>query len=388
MHLLNSCTSHSKFVHHQKECALFLVIMIALFSTLTTAVITAQDVALAPASASAATDSVIAINQITRKAVDSTVTIVGKITNIYGPRTPQAPYSYYVTDGTETIRVAIWQNIYKGIPNVSQLTVGSRVRVTGKVNLYYNNLEIHLENPANIRLATDVAPTPLPVVEPEQQTKKKEEILVLKAIDRSKLGQVVRVRGRVANFRASWNERAPNILTISDGTSSLLVVYWQDIAEQLKPEQQPKIGESVDVKGTVNEHRNQLQLRLFDPKNIRIVSPEELAQIASGPTPVPTPRQITPISQITKATIGKKVSIQGKITATRAVSGGTLLTITDSSGNIVVPFWNSIATGVKERDQITEGAQIVLQGTVALYERFDRLEIQLDSPLDIIEVSK
>jgi RecJ-like exonuclease len=380
MRLRNSFTSHSKFGHHQKECALSLVIMIALLS--------AVAVAQPAVSASTAADSVITINQITRKAVDSTVTIVGKITNIYGPRSPQAPYSYYVTDGTETIRVAIWQNIYKGIPNVSQFIVGSRVRITGKVNLYYNNLEIHLENPANIRLATDIAPTPLPVVKAEKQTKKKEDILVLKAVDRSKLGQIVRVRGKVANFRASWNERAPNIMTISEGTSSLPIVYWQDIAEQLKPEQQPKIGEFVEVKGTVNEYRNQLQLRLFDPKNLRVVPPEELAQIASVPTPAPTPRQITPISQITKSSIGKKVSIQGNITATRAVSGGTLLTITDSSGNIVVPFWNSIATGVKDRDQITKGAHIVLQGTVALYERFDRLEIQLDSPLDIIEVSK
>ncbi len=388
MHHLNPFTSRLKYSLRRKERALFLAIIIALFSIVAATTITAQDIASPPASASPGAYSVITINQITAKSIDSTVTIVGQITNIYGPRTPQAPYSFYVTDGTETIRIVIWQNIYKSIPNVSQFTIGSRVRITGKVRKYQNNLEIHLENPVSIRLAEDVAPTPMLVVQPEKLTEKKGEILSLKAIDRSKLGQVVRVRGKAVNFRASWRESAPNILTISDGTSSLPIVYWQDLAEQLKPEQQPKVGELIDVTGTVNEYRGQLQLRLFDHKKLRVVPPEELAQLSSAPTPAPTPRQITPIGQITRATIGKKVSIQGKITAARSVSGGTLLTVTDSSGSIVVPFWESIASGVKKRNQITEGANIILQGTVFLCERFDRLEIQLESPLDILEVSR
>ncbi len=388
MHHLNSFACCVKYSQRRKEMTLFLAIIIALFPTVAATAITAQDVASPPVSASPGAYSVITINQITAKSIDSTVTIVGQITNIYGPNTPQAPYSFYVTDGTETIRIAIWQDIYKSIPNVSQFTIGSRVRITGKVRKYHNNLEIHLENSVSIRLAKDVAPTPMLVVQPEKLTEKKQEILSLKAIDRSKLGQVVRVRGKVLNFRASWQESAPNILTISDGTSSLPIIYWKDLAEQLKPEQRPKVGEFIDVTGTVNEYRGQLQLRLFDHKKLRVVPPEELAQLSSAPTPAPTPRQITPIGQITRATTGKKVSIQGKITAARSVSGGTLLTVTDSSGSIAVPFWDSIASRVKKRDQITEGAHIILQGTVILYERSDRLEIQPESPLDIIEVSK
>jgi RecJ-like exonuclease len=367
---------------------LFVAMVIALSSTITVIPITAQVGASAPVSAPAGAGSVTTINQITAGSIDSTVTIEGQITNMYGPSSPQAPYSFYVTDGTETIRIVIWQNIYKNIPNPSQFTVGSRIRVTGKVRQYRNNLEIHLENPAGIRLATEVAATPAPVTEPEKLSPEKEELTPLKNIDRSKLGKVVQVRGKVINFRASWAERAPNTLTISDGTESLPVVYWKDLEEQLKPEQRPKVGEVVELKATVDEYRNELQLKLFDAKHLRIIPPEELEKLALKPTPVPTPRQITPIAQITKDAIAKKVTIQGKITGARSIRNGTLLTITDSSGSIVVPFWDSIASGVPKRDQIKEGANILLQGTVFLYEQRDQIEIELESPLDIIEVSK
>lgn len=388
MHCFNLFTSHRKYAQQRKQRGLCLAVTVVLFTILPVVVSTAQDVAVSAPPSSPGATSVITINQITAKSIDSIVTIIGKITNIYGPTSPQAPYSFYVTDGTETIRVVIWQNTYKSIADVAQFTIGSRVRVTGKVRQYRSNLEIHLENPAGIRLATDVVTTPVSVVVPEKKPEEKQEVLLVKTIDRSKLGQVVRTRGKVVNFRASWTERAPNIVTISDGTATLPIVYWQDIAEKLKPEQQPKIGQFVDVKATVNEYRDQLQLRLYDSKNLRIVPAEELEQPSSVPTPAPTPQQITPIGQITRENIGKRIIIQGKISAARSVRGGTLLTISDPSGSIVVPLWDSIATGVKNRDRITKGANITLRGSVFLYQQYDQLEIQLESPLDIIEVSK
>ena len=64
------------------------------------------------------------INMVTQKNIGQTVTVGGKIVSIQSPRTDTTPYSVYLTDDTETIRIVFWKETYNQIAIKEQLKPG------------------------------------------------------------------------------------------------------------------------------------------------------------------------------------------------------------------------------------------------------------------------
>ncbi|MBU0491176.1 MAG: hypothetical protein KKA73_14105 [Chloroflexi bacterium] len=68
-----------------------------------------------------------------------TVTIDGYITSEFKLSTGM---KYTVDDGTGTIILIVWNNVYEAMPDKDKLVKGARVRVTGKVEVYKGDLEV------------------------------------------------------------------------------------------------------------------------------------------------------------------------------------------------------------------------------------------------------
>ena len=107
------------------------------------------------------------------------------------------------------------------------------------------------------------------------------EIRDLSQVNRSLIGKEITVVARVLEFRASWSERAPNIITVSDGSRMLEVVYWDDFVEKV-PAECKQQGVTVKAHGTLDEYREKLQLEMNKDKGEITLVGEAKAAPVSG----------------------------------------------------------------------------------------------------------
>ncbi len=327
----------------------------------------------------------IPMNQVTASKIGQTVTVKGSIVNAISPSSGTAPYSYYVSDGTETLRIVIWPDIYKAIPDKERFQIEKDVIATGEVKEFYNRLEIHIAKPGDFRLADESVTA---ISAPSGRVAQKTELpsqptsipstgiyTSISNITSAMLGQVVSIKGTIQNIRPSWQPSAPNTVSVQDSSGrSIDVVYWPDVARELPPDQHPRIDSIMEATGTVDEYRGNLQIKIDRASNIKV------EHTTAQPTPV---TGVITIGSISRQLIGQKVTITGKITRSINVSGGKLLTVTDDSGSITVPLWDSVTEIMPDRDKIRTGAKVKISGQVILYERRQELEIQISSAGDI-----
>jgi DNA/RNA endonuclease YhcR with UshA esterase domain len=224
---------------------------------------------------------VIPIKQITADKLESMVMIKGKITNVVTPSSDRAPYSYYVDDGTETIRVVVWRNIYAQIRQPERFKIGEEVAITGTVKQFRGSLEVHLVDATGIRLAGEAAarmtsaatvattsPASKVLVPPSAAAMK----VKIAEINNTFAGKKVMVEGDVSAFRESTYERAPHVVTLADGEHSISVVFWQDVMANLTADQKPAVGKHLQITGRVSEFKGELQIRVSEAGDIKVIA--------------------------------------------------------------------------------------------------------------------
>jgi DNA/RNA endonuclease YhcR with UshA esterase domain len=225
---------------------------------------------------------VIPISQITEENLEKVVTIKGKITNVVSPTSDRAPYSYYVDDGTETVRVVVWRNIYAQIANPARFKIGEEVQVTGTVKKFRSSLEIHLTGASGISFVGEAGKAPATRVAAIITTAPVQRAVSPAApaikvkigeVNKTFVGKRVTVEGTVSEYRESAYERAPNVVTLGDGGNSISVVFWQEVATKLTPAQLPEVGKRLEITGRVSEFNNQLQLRVYEAGDIKAAAP-------------------------------------------------------------------------------------------------------------------
>jgi len=80
-----------------------------------------------------------AINTITPAQVGQVATVQGALGE---KETFSAGIKFELSDGTDTIILLLWQNVYDAIPDADRLVVGATVKVTGEIEEYRGELEI------------------------------------------------------------------------------------------------------------------------------------------------------------------------------------------------------------------------------------------------------
>lgn len=100
---------------------------------------------------------------------------------------------------------------------------------------------------------------------------------------KDKLGQIILIRGNVNEFKASWSERAPNIVYLRDGDREVEIVYWTGpLTEGPIPNFTQK-GTPIFARGEVQRYRGRLQINCED--FIENLSTEPLpARVVNAPS--------------------------------------------------------------------------------------------------------
>jgi hypothetical protein len=105
----------------------------------------------------------------------------------------------------------------------------------------------------------------------EEQGQSPEEapgaVLMPANINASMQGDRITVAGRISDSWESSAKRAPRTLILRDGSAALEVVHW------LKSPIPVDIGASVECTGTVGLYRGRIQLRLWTPQDLQVLSP-------------------------------------------------------------------------------------------------------------------
>jgi len=199
----------------------------------------------------------------------------------------------------------------------------------------------------------------------------------LSSITHERVQQELLIQATLINHREPWNDRAPHLMTVSDGGNQMDIVFWNDIWDKLENKEAYKEGAIIQAYIKVDEYRNQLQLKLGDAKHMRVVgTASSMPAATSAPATTPTTptagsaemATAMPIAQVTAAMKGQLVAVRGKAISVNIAEPGsrrpTQVTLEDASGSIMVVFWEDLAAKIEVGDQPIQDSVYEVAGEV------------------------
>ncbi len=260
--------------------------------------------------------------------------------------------SFWLNDDTGDIMVSAYRNEARALMAAGKVPMlGDRVRVEG-----------------TLKVKEDFAYLTVGIPERVQVTRPDPADMSIGDITYEHEWQRVRVRAVVRQVRQPYE--GLTVIALRDGSGAIDLSIG-DAMVRLKgrpPEVQP--GQAVEVVAPVSLYREEPQLTLVDPAELRIVDADiPLAETGR-------------ISQLSVADSGRFVRVQGTVTQVKPFSAGLKFTVEDDTGAIVALVWQSIYEGVAHRELLTEGAEVAIQGLVSEYR--GELEIAPEQPMDVI----
>ncbi|MEA3310419.1 MAG: hypothetical protein U9Q70_13055 [Chloroflexota bacterium] len=145
-----------------------------------------------------------------------------------------------VDDGTAQILLLLWQKVYDELPQPTALDVGAELEVTGELQAYEGELELIPAQASDVRMLVAASATPW---------------LEIAALSEADVGRIVRLRGVLGTpVGFSAGIKAP----LDDGTGSITVLLWSNLAEAVTPP--PVAGLMLEVVGEVASYQGELEL--------------------------------------------------------------------------------------------------------------------------------
>ncbi len=358
-------------------------------------------------------EGAIPAEEVTTADLGRDIAIVGTLAKAVPSTSPSTPTRLILADREPNPVMAIfWPEMNdtflgnRGIP-----PVGTRISAKGLLSDYQGALQIRLRDASSLRIegytrSSGVAPAAATALRPADTTARppaatSESTTPVPGDDgyfteadiaafSELLGQRLSVRGNVAEFRASWNERAPNIVTLADGDSRLEIVFWA--SSGINADDFADKGTPLYVTGTLQDYRGRLQLRVEDtedmgtaplrPGRVASVAPKRevsdanqtWAPALAEPTPRETPTELTPRT-IGREHVGMEVTLEGTVQTRVTMENQMVLIIAGDRGFIRANAEAALGTAPPE------GTAVSLRGTVIFHPVRRTLEI------DVIEVS-
>lgn len=274
----------------------------------------------ATANPATATTGIVTVSNIGKDKLGQRVTIEGSVDGYKPSRHDRAPHAFFLKDSTNSIRVAIWPDVFGKIqyheaisgPNVA-------ARLTGEVAEFQGKLELHVKNPTDIVLgsAPAAAPTPAPSGQPASDSNSTlpgsgastitvpvpespaptaaipigqastaaagggandappaAPQVAVNSITKAQTGEFVMVEGATESYKPSDSERAPHSFQLNDGTSSIRVAIWPNIFEQIAgKEALSRGGVKIRLTAEVAEFQGKTELHVGDPNEVVIGGP-------------------------------------------------------------------------------------------------------------------
>jgi DNA/RNA endonuclease YhcR with UshA esterase domain len=177
---------------------------------------------------------------------DLTSEDVGQPVVVRGSVVEVNPFSagvkFTLDDGSGTVILLLWQDIYDALPDPAALGVGAELQVQGRVSEYEGELEVIPELAEDVRV---LAAAPVP---------SKTTIGALTAAD---VGRVVTLCGTIGEreiFSSGVRFR------LDDGTGTIILLLWQNVYDETPDADRLAADVRVKVTGQVEEYRGELEI--------------------------------------------------------------------------------------------------------------------------------
>jgi hypothetical protein len=190
------------------------------------------------------------------------VAVKGEIVRLIPPRAgSKAPWTILLADAGAERPVTLWASEYEEAAGTGFLAPGRRVRLLVSVNTYHDELQLRLASAADIQAEDE---STVPAAAPPAAT---DTPLALSRIDPGLASEWVTTEGTVEDVQTPVSERAPHKVVLADAGAKVHVVYWDDVAGELRANQ-PRPGRRLRVRGQVGVFREELQIKVDAPENI------------------------------------------------------------------------------------------------------------------------
>ena len=318
------------------------------------------------------------IGALTARDINRTVFISGTIQSVdrftSGAR-------FRVEDDTGSIMLVLFDNVLEQVEDNTRLEEGAGVSALWRVDEFNGALEIIPPNGASVRVAlgperASVAPTaqsstpppPSPTLAPARSaTPSPSPTLVaaelgatpISAIDASRVGQVVAVRGQViaaASFSAGFR------FTLNDGSGSIALVLFDGIYREVSNRSTLNLGAQVAVEATIVEFNGAFELQPATGRAVTIEQP--------GSSTIVKTRAV---NTLTASDIGSLAAVVGDVLRVEGFSAGVSVFVNDGTGELRVVIFNNVLNYVPDAPSLQAGAKLRVTGRVDLFN--DALEL-------------
>jgi DNA/RNA endonuclease YhcR with UshA esterase domain len=340
------------------------------------------------------------IGKIDDALVDQVVVVQGAIKTITKPSEgSRAPYKVNVADETGSINLVVWPDMWDALNAQHELAAGDTVRLTAIVSRYRDELQLKIATANDVEelgkagtvpqgtVSTSAPPvivsTAAPPVNVSTTTPPiistvpaRASTMPLSAITESLRESNITVQAAITNIREPTSERAPYVVTLSQGDATMPLVYWTNMLAAV--ERKMRVGNTIRANVTVGEYRDKTQLRLRDPQTVEVVSSPGSAPKADQTAQTNAAKVMSPaghvnIGSITDKMLDQTVTITGKIKSSDKFSKGQRIRVQDSSGEILIIVWDTVGSKLPE-NALQSGRTMTATGPVKKYR--DHLEIQ------------
>lgn len=325
-------------------------------------------------------DGAIPAHTVTRDMVGQDVIVEGTITDFYHSTRSNVPNMLTMAEiGGEAFQAVYWPDTAPlihgeiGIP-----TKGLKVSVQGELSDYQGRLQIRIRTPDQIRIEgypvtrrapTKAASSSSPNGSGAFPTPGQDGYFTIEQVPAMNplLNRELSFKGELSEFRAAWNERAPNILYFRDSQSSMEIVFWTPEGMTVPAELQ-QTGTMIYVTGEFQKYQDRLQLKVDNLDNISTAPLPQSKVVVPGADPerpssasTAWPRKdssnsylkVTKVSlpegvsmdlrQIGPEHAGNTVTVSGRVESLTATSSERFIVLKDARGNIRVNLDRKIA---------------------------------------------
>jgi DNA/RNA endonuclease YhcR with UshA esterase domain len=328
-----------------------------------------------------------------RRLGELTAADVGQMVRVEGVlrslRTFSAGVKGTLDDGSGTVTLLLWEEVYEGLSDPASLAPGSLLRVEGEVSEYKGDLEVVPLVPA------DVTVTGLVDLPREERA--------IGQVTGDDVGQTLRLAGRIDEV-APFSKGVRFIL--DDDTGTIVLLVWQEVYDGLEDPAAWVEDARVAVRGEIDEYGGELEIVPQVPADLEVTvvgeaaavtptptataglaaeatgTPEPAASPTSTPTAAPTQgptsaptAQPTPtvetraIGSITHGDVGRTLTIaQASIAEVDYFSQGVKYRVSDGSGSIILLVWQDVMEEIPARYDLIPGSQVRVRGEIEEYE--------------------
>ena len=310
-----------------------------------------------------------AIDQVTAGDVGQRIEVSGRVMEV-------VPFSrgirYALNDGTGTLTLLIWKNLYEKLPDAGLLAAGAEVAVQGEVVEYHGQLEVVPQMPADVRViapaaAVMAAPTATAeaAVPPAEAPSPAATLAVgpatvpaatstvgSPALTPEAPAQPVTPATTQPTLTPSFETRAIGAISIDDvgrtltiaqagiagvdyfsagvkytlvdATGSIILLLWQNVLEETPGRYDLVPGSQVHVTGGVDEFAGDLEIIPGDGAGLQVLSRGERLPIEERSA-----------SSVTASDEGRIFTVEGAVTRTEN-RGWLKVWLGDGTGEILI----------------------------------------------------